>query len=326
MTDNDTANLPQLGDSPLPTRLTTPMFERLRAANASLQEAATLASSMSKWNSVNPEYRRTHRPKLKGGGYGEPLGDQAVVNAAAAIMYAASLGIDPVQALRQVHTIGNSCGLESRTMQALCMQRGVRFAFDPANNHERAIVAAEREGHKPVSSEWTMQRAEVRGYTSNPMYQSHPDEMLRAKALAECCRLIAPDIILGLDYTSEELQLEETVVQVTAERVPRKGGVAALKESLKAEPAPPPPDPDEGPTFCPGPAPEPVGTLPPEPIGELPAVFAMVRDEVGVELAAQMELVGQILGRKVAGWEQVTADDCTELLLVLTVPPAPEGE
>jgi hypothetical protein len=353
----------QLDDSPLPaTRTTTPMLERMRAEAEALQVAATISNSMSKSKTVLPQYQRAHRPKLprnQGGGYGQPLGDQAVVNGAAAIMYGTSLGIGAIQSLKLVHTIGSSCGIEARTMQALCIRAGVRFTFDPDNNDTRAVVGAERDGHKPVSSEWTMAHAEVRGYTSNELYQSHPDEMLRAKALAECCRMIAPDVILGLDYTLEELQLEQAVVQVTAERVPRTGGVEALKSELAAAAAadshtctfpdpkpgwswrcpecdtawrstengwepylvPPPPDPEPGPVDMRG-----EGRLPDPPIPELPAVFAMVKDEAGPTLAAQMELVSGVLGRAVADWAELTADDCGELLLVLSVPPAPDED
>jgi hypothetical protein len=314
----------QLDDSPLPaTRTTTPMLERMRAEAEALQVAATISNSMSKSKTVLPQYQRAHRPKLprnQGGGYGEPLGDQAVVNGAAAIMYGTSLGIGAIQSLKLVHTIGSSCGIEARTMQALCIRAGVRFTFDPDNNDTRAVVAAERDGHKPVSSEWTMAHAEARGYTSNELYASHPDEMLRAKALAECCRMIAPDIILGLDYTLEELQLEQAVVQVTTERVPRTGGVAALKSELAAAAAaesPPDPDPDDGSL---------VGALPDPPIPELSAVFAMVRDEAGPQLVPQMLLVSGVLGRTVGGWDELTADDCGELLLVLSVPPAPDED
>ena len=203
-------------------------------------------------------------------------------------------------------------------MQALCIRAGVRFTSDPDNDDTSARVGAERDGHKPVSSEWTMAHAEVRGYTSNPLYQSHPDEMLRAKALAECCRMIAPDIILGLDYTLEELQLERAVVQVTAERVPRTGGVAALKSEPAAAADSPPPDPE--------PDPEPVGLMPVPYITELPAVWAMVVAEAGDRLAPQMQLVLGILGRPVADWAEVTAEDCGELLLVLSVPPPPDED
>ena len=113
MTDADkSAELVQLDDSPATrTITTTPMLERMRAEAEALQVAGTIANPMSKSKTVLPQYQRAHQPKRKGGGYDPPLGDQAVVNGAAAIMYGTSLGIGAIQSLKLVHTIGSSCGI-----------------------------------------------------------------------------------------------------------------------------------------------------------------------------------------------------------------------
>lgn len=210
-------------------------------AEVTAMEAAYLfADQMSYSETVLPEYRRNHRPS-KGRGqnktYGPELGKQAAINGAAAIMYGRALGIGMTQSLQVIHNINGKSGLDARTMQALCEKAGIRFTFDPTNNGEHATIGAERGGHKPVSSTWTMQHAQQRGYTNNPLYNSHPDEMLRAKALAECCRLIAPDVVLGLAFTYEEMQLDaETVIEKapTPIRAQRTRGLAALRDAQRA--------------------------------------------------------------------------------------------
>ena len=223
----------QAGGLPdLTTEFTTPMIQRMNAEAAALQTAWEFANKMARTQTVLPQYQRTHRPKLKGGGFGEELGDQAAINGAAAIMYGMGLGIGMMQSLKLVHTIGNSCGVEARTMQALCERQGVRFVFDPSNSDTQAAVEATRPDHHPVTSVWTIEDADRRGYTNSPMWKSHPGEMLRAKAIAECCRLIAPDIILGLDMTLEELQLDNVTVQRVVKREAR--GAAALREIAAA--------------------------------------------------------------------------------------------
>lgn len=207
-------------------------------AEVTAMEAAYLfADQMSYSTTVLPEYQRNHQPSTGRGpnkSYGPPLGRQAAINGAAAIMYGRALGIGMTQSLQVIHNIRGKSGLDARTMQALCETHGdVRFTFDPDNDGEAATVGAERPGHKPVSSTWTMAHAEQRDYTTNPLYKSHPDEMLRAKALAECCRLIAPDVILGLAFTYEELQLDaNTTVEVVREREPGARGMAGLSDRL----------------------------------------------------------------------------------------------
>jgi hypothetical protein len=207
----------------------TPMLQRMEAEARALQTAHTIAHSMSKSKAVLPEYQWDHRPSTGRGNnksYGPALAEQAGINGAAAIMYGMSLGIGAIQSLKLVHTISGSCGIEARTAQALCERQGVRFEFDPNNDGQQATIGATRPDRKPVLSTWRMEDAELRGYTKNPLYQSHPDEMLRAKALMTCCRLIAPDVILGLDYSVEELQLENVIV----ERVTKPGGKGSVDE------------------------------------------------------------------------------------------------
>jgi hypothetical protein len=319
------------GDVPdLTTGFTTPMIQRMNAEAAALQTAWEFASKMARSQTVLPQYQRTHRPKLKGGGFGEELGDQAAINGASAIMYGLTMGIGMMQSLKLVHTIGNSCGVEARTMQALCERRGVRFAFDPGNDDVHAVVEATRPDHHPVSSEWTFEHAEKRGYTSNPMYKSHPAEMLRAKALAECCRLIAPDIILGLDYTLEELQLDT----ITVERVVKQGsrGASALREiaARAAEDAEASQEVDDGESVIAGTgeyashnAQGSAAPIKQEPAGQ-PASSAQV-DTILKTMKARgitgqdvLDELGVFLQRKISSVHKISADEAKDFINTLT--------
>lgn len=322
--------------------LTTPAIQRMEAEARALQTAYTIANSMSKSKTVLPDYQRAHRPKLRDGSFGPELGDQAAINGAAAIMYGSALGIGAVQSLKLVHTIGSSCGIEARTMQALCEARGVRFDF-MFSSSERCVVAAERPDHKPVSSEWTMQRAEQAKYTSNKLYQSHPLEMLRAKAIAECCRLIAPDIILGLDYSVEELRLSEEVTVQRVRQAPR-GGVSGLQALLAdrqkpqveqatspVESAPPsdPVEPQADPTTEPDPVvaaevveaaeqqpelPEPVAPANSKPastrqITEVKRALAVVEKLTNTGSADALGLLSSLACREVTDIDELTSDE-----------------
>lgn len=85
-------------------------------------------------------------------------------------------------------------------------------------------------------SRWTIERARTAGFTSNKLYESMPIEMLRAKAQSEVARTLFPDVLLGIAYSREELELE---VPDTPRTVPAAGGgVDGLKQRLAARQAP----------------------------------------------------------------------------------------
>ena len=76
------------------------------------------------------------------------------------------------------------------------------------------------------TSTWTIDRAKKAGYTTNKKYATDPQAMLFAKATAEVCRKIAPHILLGIQYSYEELQIdaEQERRKVKATRVEKPAG------------------------------------------------------------------------------------------------------
>lgn len=125
---------------------------------------------------------------------------------AVAIMYGAQLGMDPLQSFQNITVISGRPGLYARTMHALVLRAGHRVTVTESGP-DRVVVTGQRKGSPDVeTAEWTTDRARRAGYTSNKKYETEPEAMLRARALADVCRLIAPDVLLGLAYTAEELE------------------------------------------------------------------------------------------------------------------------
>ena len=86
-----------------------------------------------------------------------------------------------------------------------------------------------------------MDRAKTAGYTTNKLYERIPQQMLYAKAAMEVARKIAPHVLMGIAYSTEELALEgETpaLVKATARRVDRPRGVAGVKAASAKPEAP----------------------------------------------------------------------------------------
>lgn len=139
----------------------------------------------------------------------------------AAIMYGAELGLNPIQSLQQVMVINGKPSIEARTMVALLKMRGYRFTTDESSPQRVTVTGTSPNGEVETST-WTFERAQKAGFTRNKLYNSIPEQMLYAKAATEVCRRLAPDVLLGISYSTEEMQLgfgESEPVKATAERV-----------------------------------------------------------------------------------------------------------
>lgn len=139
----------------------------------------------------------------------------------AAIMYGTELGLNPIQSLQQVMVINGKPSIESRTMVALLKMRGYRFTTDESSPQRVTVTGTSPSGETETST-WTFERAQKAGFTRNKLYNSIPEQMLYAKAATEVCRRLAPDVLLGISYSTEEMQLgfgESDPVRATAERV-----------------------------------------------------------------------------------------------------------
>lgn len=138
-------------------------------------------------------------------------------DAAAAILYGAEIGLNPIQALQQVFPIHGQPAIYARTMVALLKARGFRFRTIESTNDSVTVAGTSPSGETEEST-WTIERADRAGYTTNKKYETDPQAMLYAKACAEVCRKLAPDVLLGISHTREDLELEP--VRVESERVP----------------------------------------------------------------------------------------------------------
>lgn len=171
--------------------------------------------------------------------------------AAAAILAGKSLGLDPMNALSNIFVVHGRPALYARTMTALVMAQGHEVIRTEATP-ESVTVSARRKGQDRWQEfTWTIGRAKTAGYTSNSKYQSDPIAMLTAKAQAEACRTIAPDVLAGMPYSAEEMELEDLGEKPQAAEAPVKTRKLTRKPAeKKAESAEPP--------ARPAPAPEPV--------------------------------------------------------------------
>jgi hypothetical protein len=151
----------------------------------------------------------------------------------AAILAGHEMGLQPLASLRSIDVISGTPALRANTMRGLVQSRGHSIRLIESSP-TKAIVAGHRRGETDAADQmsiWTIERAKSLGLTGKDNWQKQPQAMLVARATAECCRLVASDVLLGLPYAAEELE------DVDAEPPkPRTAKRKALAENA-AEPA-----------------------------------------------------------------------------------------
>lgn len=214
--------------------------------------------------------------------------------AAAAILAGKALGLDPMNALSNIFVVHGRPALYARTMTALVMNAGHEVIRTNATA-DSVTVTARRKGSKDWQEfTWSMERARLAGYTSNAKYKSNPIEMLTAKAMAEACRVIAPDVLTGVAaYSVEEVELENL-----GER-PTTGSRLTTPEPPAPAAAPAPATTADRFTQPAAPAPqdEPVDTS----TGELPADPSDTVEEDGTEPASAAQIDAVVTALNNAG-------------------------
>ncbi len=124
----------------------------------------------------------------------------------AALLTGRELGLGPMTALQRIHVIEGKAGLDAQGMRAQVLAAGHEL-WIVESTPERCTVAGRRRGSEHIQQiSWTIQDARNAGLANrNGPWKTYPRQMLQARATAELCRLIAPDALGGLAYSSEEL-------------------------------------------------------------------------------------------------------------------------
>lgn len=115
------------------------------------------------------------------------------------------LGLQPMQALQGIHVVNGSPTLNGKSMLSLIRSRApfIKISF-PVNTMQEVHCKMIR-GDEEFTSEWTWDRAEMAGLTGKKNWQKHRMEMMRWRCVAECARIICPDVIQNV-YLPEEVE------------------------------------------------------------------------------------------------------------------------
>jgi hypothetical protein len=259
--------------------------------------------------------------QVRQGGKNGPV-DVAATTAtiAAALLAGREVGLEPMAALRSIHVIEGTPGLSALSMRALALARGAEMWVVEASAHRVVIQGRAANSEQIQSSVWDIARAErIKDMAGTPLtrkrnWQQMPQAMLTARATSELARLIAPEALLGLPYSTEELADGTVATEAPDTDEPPPAARTARRRSIPAPAAPAPPAPSAAATAAPAPGPEaqpaadpsppPAATEPDTPMitkAQLRALHAAFRD-LGItdkDKPERMRVTVEIIGRPV---------------------------
>jgi len=236
---------------------------------------------------------------------------QLAADAAAVILAGKSVGLDPMQSVQNIFPVYGMPSMYARTMGALVIAQGHEVRRTSATD-EAVTYSVRRKGDADWQSfTWTIERAKKAEYTKNKKYQSDPIAMLGAKALSEACRVVFSDILLGMPYSVEEMELED-MGEVPAPKAKAEPVKTGAKATVKRRTAPAPALPD---VVNQAPTPEPeVATVEMASPEQITHLIVALKAAGHITNEAKAAAVQEQVGRTLGGFQDLTVDEAAGLV------------
>lgn len=155
---------------------------------------------------------------------------------AAAILRGSEIGFSPAGALAAFDLIQGQPALKAIGIRAAFLYKGHEFWIETSTPTE-CVAKARRKGETNIhESKWTIQRATALGLTSKDNWKKQPQAMLVARATSEVCRIAGADVLLGIAYSKEELEDDETQTVTITRSEPTTIKRAVKEKPFVAEP------------------------------------------------------------------------------------------
>lgn len=252
---------------------------------------------------------------------------------AIAMMYGDTLGIPAIIAPKSIYVVHGTPALYAQAMYSLALSRGHQIERVYADN-ERVEFRCRRRGQQSWQKvEWTIARAKQAGYTSNTKYRENPIGMLTEKCKAEAAKLVAGDVLAGLNSV-EEIELgdySDTPAPVEAEKPKTRVTRKPRKDAAPAPEKPPvvdtPPVEDEPATATDAaPGEEPWRTQWVELIEAMKAAGMQIENPRGKDSGAQwLAKASELAGASWTHPNQISPEAAAEVFQMLATPTADEA-
>lgn len=241
------------------------------------------------------------------------------MEATAAILAGAEVGLDPMASLRSFDIIQGTAAPRANTLRAVVQSKGHEIVL-VESTQTRAKVRGRRRGESAwQESIWTIERATKLGLMNKSNWKNQPQAMLVARATAECARLIASDAILGIPYASEELADNDIVPDGLQPEVKSARKTAQRKPATPPAPAPEPDfetDTPAGPDELDDPISKP----------QMALLQKLLTDAGITDQQAKRDYCTQQLGRVIGSVTELSKHDAGRVIDALTPVEEPPGE
>lgn len=134
-----------------------------------------------------------------------PKGLKTPESVMAAILFGSELGLGPMQALQNIHVVEGKTACSAELMRAMVARAGHKIEALEQTNTIVTLKGTRADNGVETVVSWTIDDARTAGLLGKDNWKKYPRGMLLARATSELCRLLFPDIVLGLGYTPEEL-------------------------------------------------------------------------------------------------------------------------
>ena len=222
--------------------------------------------------------------------------------AAAAILYGHEVGFSPTTSLQTLYVIGGKPAMYARPMVALVQAAGHEVWTESKTDTSVTVCGQRRGSDKTIRETWDIERAKKAGYTSNKKYQSDPQAMLYARAASDVCRQVAADVLTGIGYSVEEMQLAGKDRPTQSAPGVSVASLTQQQPATEAEVTPEPSEPD----------------ISPAPITDKTRkhLFALF-GERGIPDEEQLPGINHVLGTAYESRADLTEDDARSVILHL---------
>lgn len=125
-------------------------------------------------------------------------------NIIAAAISGRAFGWDAMAAMRNGHVIEGQYTIKPEAQVGLVRTAGHSLTGHTSDT-EAVAVGKRGDSGDEMTVTWTIADAQKAGLASRKVWEQYPASMLWARAVSQLCRMLFPDVTLGLSYTPDEI-------------------------------------------------------------------------------------------------------------------------
>ena len=126
----------------------------------------------------------------------------------ACVLTGRELGIPDLHALRAIHVVDGKPTLSAELMVTLARRAGHSITGEVTDIKAR-VTGVRGDNGDTMTCEWTLDMASQAELLGKQNWRKYPQAMLWARAVSQLCRMLFPDVVLGVGYTPDELGADD---------------------------------------------------------------------------------------------------------------------